>query len=137
MKFRTIILKDYFLKSILNPGAFGLIEPQEQSGLSTLTEVFENGLEISRDKQFLGRRTVISTEPLTYGPYVWETYGEVDLRRRCIGSALFQMFAKGVLGGGDMETVGIWSQNRPGERRDCSEKSNDYLIRFRCRMADY
>lgn len=34
---------------------------------------------------------------------------------RHVGSALFRMFAQGKLGGGDLETVGIWSQNRPGE----------------------
>lgn len=26
-----------------------------------------------------------------------------------------QLFAKGGLGGGELETVGLWSQNRPGK----------------------
>lgn len=86
--------------------------------LKTLTEIWANGLEISENKRFLGHRPVISTNPLKYGPYVWQTYAEVDLRMRRVGSALFHMFGKGELGGGDMETVGIWSQNRPGENYD-------------------
>jgi long-chain acyl-CoA synthetase len=94
-------------------GAFGLIDSQTPNGLSTLTDIFQSGLERSRNKPFLGRRSVVSSKPLTYGSYVWETYGEVDIRRRHVGSALFQMFGKGQLGGGEMETVGIWSQNRP------------------------
>jgi hypothetical protein len=36
------------------------------------------------------------------------------VRRRNLGSALLPMFQNGELGGGDMRTVGIWSQNRPG-----------------------
>jgi long-chain acyl-CoA synthetase len=64
---------------------------------------------------------VISTDPLKYGPYVWQTYGEVDVRRRHVGSALYHMFAKGELGGGDLDTVGIWSRNRPGETVDFVE----------------
>ena len=42
------------------------------------------------------------------------SYGEVDRRRRYIGSALSSMFRDGQVGGGEYDTVGIWSQNRPG-----------------------
>lgn len=83
-----------------------------------MTEIFDNGLALSREKNFLGRRSVLSTKPLKYGPYVWETYGQVDVRRRNIGSALTHLFAKGELGGGELETVGLWSQNRPGKHSE-------------------
>lgn len=66
---------------------------------------------------------MVSTNPLKFADhYVWLTYREVDVKRREIGSALHTWFQKGVLGGGEMETVGIWSPNRPGEirRRLCS-----------------
>jgi long-chain acyl-CoA synthetase len=84
--------------------------------LTTVTEIWANALELSRNQRFLGHRPVISTNPLKYGPYVWETYAEVDIRIRHVGSALYHLFGKGELGGGgDLETVGIWSPNRPGE----------------------
>jgi len=94
---------------------FGYIDDKTPNCVRTLTEVWDNGCEASRNKRFLGHRPIISTHPLKYGPYIWETYAEVDVRRRNIGSALYHMFEKGELGGGDLETVGIWSQNRPGE----------------------
>jgi long-chain acyl-CoA synthetase len=63
----------------------------------------------------LGHRPLVSTQPLKFSDhYVWETYAEVDVRRRNVGSALLPMFKNGELGGGDMRTVGVWSQNRPG-----------------------
>ena len=63
----------------------------------------------------LGHRPRISTSPLKFANYyVWQTYGEVDLRRRWIGSALVKLFSSGELGGGEFPTVGVWSQNRPG-----------------------
>jgi long-chain acyl-CoA synthetase len=46
---------------------------------------------------------------------MWETYRQVDEHRRNIGSALHKLFSEGKVGGGDLDTVGIWSQNRPGE----------------------
>ena len=99
---------------LIQSGAFGLITAEAPNALTTLTEVFDNGLGLSRDKRFLGHRSVLSTKPLKYGPYVWQTYAQVDIRRRNIGSALTQLFEKGELGGGELETVGLWSQNRPG-----------------------
>ena len=40
---------------------------------------------------------------------------QVDERRRNVGSAIHKLFNDGILGGGEMPTVGIWSHNRPGE----------------------
>ena len=83
--------------------------------LITVQDIFETGLTESRDKPFLGRRPVLSTNPLKFADhYVWETYREVDIRRRAVGSALHGMFASGMLQGEDYNTVGIWSPNRPG-----------------------
>jgi long-chain acyl-CoA synthetase len=84
--------------------------------LQTLPEAFEIGLKASRDEPMLGHRPLISTSPLTFAKqYVWETYGQVDARRRAVGSAVHKLFNDGVLGGGELNTVGLWSQNRPGE----------------------
>ncbi|KII88699.1 hypothetical protein PLICRDRAFT_41910 [Plicaturopsis crispa FD-325 SS-3] len=82
--------------------------------LTTLTQVFDSGLRQSRRGPCLGHRPLISKQPLKFAnEYVWQTYEEVDVRRRSIGSALWKLFADGVLGGGEMDTVGIWLQNRP------------------------
>jgi hypothetical protein len=78
--------------------------------------VFDTGLALSKDRNFLGYRPKLSANPVKYaGHYIWQTYAEVDVRRRAVGSALTSLFQQGVLGGGEMETVGLWSQNRPGE----------------------
>ncbi|RDB21311.1 Long chain acyl-CoA synthetase 7, peroxisomal [Hypsizygus marmoreus] len=95
-------------------GQWGLLDVNTPGALKTLNEIFETGLSGGKDRPFLGARPVISTNPLKFANhYVWETYGDVDLRRRNVGSALVSLFAKGELGGGDYETVGVWSANRP------------------------
>ncbi|KAH7929786.1 long-chain-fatty-acid-CoA ligase [Leucogyrophana mollusca] len=93
--------------------AFGLVSVETPNALKTLPEVFNNGYSMNPDARLLGHRPVLSTNPLKFGPYVWQTYREVDIRRRRIGSALHALFQSGELVGQDMETVGIWSQNRP------------------------
>jgi long-chain acyl-CoA synthetase len=83
--------------------------------LTDVSYIFNLGLTRSRDKQFLGHRPIISTNPLKFADhYVWETYAEVDVRRKAVGSALRNYFNSGYLKGGKYETVGIWSINRPG-----------------------
>lgn len=62
----------------------------------------------------LGHRPQVSAKPLKFADhYVWESWGSVDDRRRALGSALYSLFKKGELGGGELETVGTWAQNRP------------------------
>lgn len=96
-------------------GVFGLITLESQNVVRTLPDVFDLGLSLSKDLPFLGRRPVVSTNPLKFAnDFVWETYAQVDVRRRNVGSALETLFRRGVLGGGEHQTVGIWSQNRPG-----------------------
>ncbi|KAF8350833.1 long-chain-fatty-acid-CoA ligase [Amanita rubescens] len=93
---------------------FGLLTEETPNSLLTVDEIFLTGLKVGRDRAFLGHRQVISKNPLRFAAeYTWQTYGEVDERRRCIGSALHALFTRGEVGGGDYDTVGIWSQNRP------------------------
>ena len=97
--------------------------------LTTLPEVFNNGLALDPDARLLGHRQLLSKAPLKFGPYIWQTYREVDVRRRRIGSALHRMFSTGELKTTDLETVGIWSQNRPGERVSShNNRSSDEVI---------
>ncbi|KAG1749004.1 uncharacterized protein EDB91DRAFT_1111955 [Suillus paluster] len=114
---------DYNIQSIAVPGTkrpgqtahyrnayYGLVDV---NALPTLPDIFDNGYNINPDNRLLGHRPVVSTNPLKFGTYVWQTYRQVDGRRRRIGSALHSLFSHGELQGEDLETVGIWSQNRP------------------------
>ncbi|KAG8929631.1 hypothetical protein FRC02_005296 [Tulasnella sp. 418] len=81
-----------------------------------LPDLFESGLAQSRDLPFLGRRVVLQTKPsLVLGnEYVWETYAQVDVRRKMVGSALEYLYRNSKLGPKrEFEVVGIWSINRP------------------------
>jgi long-chain acyl-CoA synthetase len=83
--------------------------------LTDVSYIFNLGLQKSGDKPFLGRRPIVSQNPLQFADhYVWETYKEVDVRRKAVGSALRNLFTSGQLKAGKYETVGIWSINRPG-----------------------
>ncbi|KAH9997491.1 hypothetical protein BJV77DRAFT_1078521 [Russula vinacea] len=93
---------------------FGYVDLDTPGVLSTLPEVFDSGYTESKNNTFLGHRPVVSKNPLTYAHhYVWQTYAEVDERRRHIGSAIHTLFENGTVGGGEHPTVGLWSLNRP------------------------
>lgn len=95
---------------------FGYVDLETPGALNTLPEVFDSGLGGFENSTFLGHRPVISRNPLTYAHhYVWQTYAEVDERRRHIGSAIHTLFEDGKVGGGEHPTVGLWSSNRPGK----------------------
>lgn len=95
---------------------WGLIDENTPNSLITLDQIYAVGLNTGKDRNFLGHRPIISTDPLKFAPtYSWITYGEVDVRRRYIGSALHALFQKGELGGGEFQSVGIWAPNRPGK----------------------
>ncbi|KAJ7582619.1 long-chain-fatty-acid-CoA ligase [Mycena floridula] len=98
-----------------DPAYFPFLDENTPGALLTADQIFQEGLKIAGpDREFLGHRPIISTNPLKYANhYVWQTYGQVDLRRRHIGSALSYLFKSGQIGGGELETVGIWSPNRP------------------------
>ncbi|KAG8887967.1 hypothetical protein FRB98_008640 [Tulasnella sp. 332] len=80
-----------------------------------LPDLFDSGLAYGRDKNFLGHRQVISEHPLVLGKeYIWQSYGQIDKRRRNIGSAMEYKFKSGIYAqGGEFETIGIWSINQP------------------------
>ena len=83
----------------------------------TLPQLFDNGLQIAGSQApFLGHRPVESHEPLKFANhFVWQTWGEVDTRRRNVGSALQGLFNSGAaIGTNGLDTVGIWSANTPG-----------------------
>ena len=84
---------------------------------TNLVDVYEEGFRRSHNGPFLGHRPVLSKSPLVYANYhVWQSWPEVDARRRAVGSAVHKLFKTGELvAGSDLETVGIWSKNCPSE----------------------
>jgi long-chain acyl-CoA synthetase len=116
---------------------WGLIDRHTPNAFTTISEIFDCGMRIGKDAPFLGHRPLISKEPLKYAPYYeWQTWGQVDYRRRCVGSALSLLFKNGKLGGGELETVGIWSQNRPGPCFPLSLVPSSEYNGFGFRMAN-
>ncbi|KAI6019689.1 long-chain-fatty-acid-CoA ligase [Pisolithus orientalis] len=105
---------DHSKQSVTVPGTkqpgqtpfYGLLDPDSPNYPKTLQDIFNNGYSFNPDAKLLGHRPVISRSPLKFGPYS-------TVRRRRIGSALHRLFATGELKAADMETVGIWSRNRP------------------------
>ncbi|KAJ7684665.1 hypothetical protein DFH06DRAFT_1355192, partial [Mycena polygramma] len=94
-------------------GLWGFLDPTKYA-IQTLPDIFLSGLAKGKDRSFLGHRPIVSKQPLKFANHFeWQTYGQVDVRRRNIGSALVHLFKTGVLGGGELETAGIWSINRP------------------------
>ncbi|TFK29789.1 long-chain-fatty-acid-CoA ligase [Coprinopsis marcescibilis] len=95
-------------------GVWGLIDEHTPNTLTTLDQVWADGLKVGANREFLGWRPIISQNPLKFAPtYSWLTYSQVDVRRKYVGSALHTLFQKGELAGDVYPTVGIWSQNRP------------------------
>ncbi|KIY43630.1 acetyl-CoA synthetase-like protein [Fistulina hepatica ATCC 64428] len=94
---------------------WGLVNSKDPRVCSTLDLVFERALKHCRNSRCLGYRPRISKNPLLFADhYVWQTFAEVDARRKAIGSALLPMFLNGECGAGEaLKTVGLWSVNRP------------------------
>ncbi|KAI9064324.1 acetyl-CoA synthetase-like protein [Trametes sanguinea] len=94
--------------------AYPFVTLDTPNTFTNLIQIFDEGKRRAQGRLFLGHRPVVSTQPLKYADYYeWQTWPEVDARRRAIGSALHSLFQSGVLGGGDLPTVGIWSKNSP------------------------
>lgn len=102
--------------SELHTAIFGYIDLNTPGALTTLPEVFDSGYALSKDLTFLGHRPVATKNPLKYADhYIWQTYAQVDERRRDLGSAIHALFENGTVGGGELPTVGLWCPNRPGK----------------------
>lgn len=94
---------------------FGMIDHTYPNVFKDLLDIFETGLAINPDAELLGYRPQVSASPPKFADhYVWQTYAQVDVKRRAVGSALHAWFKDGSLGGHELDTVGIWSINRPG-----------------------
>ncbi|KAH9946225.1 acetyl-CoA synthetase-like protein [Epithele typhae] len=93
----------YPLSTIDSPGVY-----------TNLVEIYDEGFARAQGGRFLGHRPLLSASPPTFAKHhVWQSWPEVDARRRALGSALETLWRSGKLGGSDLPTVGIWSKNCP------------------------
>lgn len=100
----------------VHPGAFPFISLDSPEAIRTLQDVFESGLSRGPNEDCFGHRPIVSTSPLKFSDqFVWQSWATIDARRRAVGSGLLKLFEDGVIGGGDLRTVGIWSKNCPSE----------------------
>ena len=91
------------------------MRPQPGESALTILEIFLSGMATGADRPCLGWRPRISSNPLKFAnKYEWMSYAEVNERRLNLGSAIEALFRSGLVGGGELPTVGIWCQNRPG-----------------------
>ena len=91
---------------------------QDLESFQTTIEVFEYGLSVAgKDADCVGYRPKISDEPLKFADhFAWRSYGEVDTRRKNLGSAIQGLFNSGDAFATDgLETVALWSMNIPGD----------------------
>ena len=89
----------------------------ENQPLHTAVDLWLSGLTKNPDSPCLGFRALVSTNPVKFSEtYTWQTYREIDQRRRNLGSTIHEWFSSGRLikAEGGYECVGIWSPNRPG-----------------------
>ena len=92
-----------------------LVRPQSGESALTIHEIFLSGMATGEDRPCLGWRQRISSNPVKYASkYEWLSYADVNERRLNLGSAIEGLFRSGRAGGGELPTVGIWCQNRPG-----------------------
>ena len=79
--------------------------------VSTMHEMFEQTVKRVPNRKCLGHRPYDATTK-TFGPYVWETYAQVQKRRTNFGVGLRALHEQvGVVG--TQHGVGLWCQNRP------------------------
>ncbi|KIP09103.1 hypothetical protein PHLGIDRAFT_126556 [Phlebiopsis gigantea 11061_1 CR5-6] len=95
--------------------AFPFLTLSSPDTFVNLVEFFDSGKRrVPGNAPLLGRRPLLSANPLTYAShYEWISWETADIRRQYIGSGLHHLFASGVVGGGPMRSLGIYSGNCP------------------------
>lgn len=105
-----------------------LVRPQPGESALTLHELFLSGMAVGADRPCLGWRPQISTNPVKFAnKYEWLSYAQVNERRLNLGSAIEALFRSGRAGGGELPTVGVWCQNRPGASRLLLTHTHDHI----------
>lgn len=79
--------------------------------ISTIHEMFEASANRAPNSRCLGHRPYDAATK-TYGPYVWQTYGEIQQRKANFGAGLVGLL-ESVGVHGRQHGVGLWCQNRP------------------------
>lgn len=87
-----------------------LLESLDPS-VATAHDFFEQTANRVPGARCLGRREYDAVTK-TWGPYLWETYAQIQTRRRNFGIGMVQLHAQvGITG--KQHGVGLWCQNRP------------------------
>ncbi|KAJ3013260.1 hypothetical protein NUW54_g1642 [Trametes sanguinea] len=80
------------LKPYRDAAQFELVTLDTPGVFTNLLEVWDEGFRRSKGGPFLAHRPVLSKKPLKLANhYEWQTWTEVDARRRAIGSAVHRM----------------------------------------------
>ena len=79
--------------------------------VGTVHEMFESTAKRTPNAKCLGRRPYDAATK-SYGPYVWETYGDIQKRKANFGVGLVGLL-ESVGVHGRQHGVGLWCQNRP------------------------
>jgi long-chain acyl-CoA synthetase len=88
----------------------GLLETLDPN-VRTAHDVFESTAQRSPRSQCLGKRSYDAVKK-SWGPYEWEDYGTVQLRRAHLGVGIVELHKRiGVTD--DKYGIGLWCQNRP------------------------
>lgn len=88
-------------------GVLHTLDPE----IRTAHDIFEQTAKRIPNSKCLGKRVYDSSNK-TFGPYVWETYAQVQKRRADFGVGLVALHEQlGVKG--RQQAVGLWCQNRP------------------------
>ncbi|CEG68522.1 hypothetical protein RMATCC62417_04770 [Rhizopus microsporus] len=112
----------YEVPNTRKPGQSGIyrnakrpvVETTFSPKVTTIIDCFNYGLKISKDRPCIGIRSVKNVETGERGPYVWQTYRQINHRLTNFGSGLMNYLNHTM---GETRTrqipIGIWSINRP------------------------
>ncbi|KAI8991514.1 hypothetical protein BDF20DRAFT_845057 [Mycotypha africana] len=117
----TLEKQSYEVPNTRAPGQTGIyrnarrpvIEDSFSPKVKTMIDIFNHGLKISKDRPCIGTRSIKNRQTGERGPYVWQTYRQVNHRLTNFGSGLLNYLNHQL---GDTRTerlpIGIWSVNR-------------------------
>ncbi|RCH98973.1 hypothetical protein CU097_014361 [Rhizopus azygosporus] len=112
----------YEVPNTRKPGQSGIyrnakrpvVETTFSPKVTSIIDCFNYGLKISKDRPCIGVRSVKNVETGERGPYVWQTYRQINHRLTNFGSGLMNYLNHTM---GETRTrqipIGIWSINRP------------------------
>ncbi|KAI7899938.1 uncharacterized protein BX663DRAFT_477474 [Cokeromyces recurvatus] len=91
-----------------------VVEESFSPKVRSIIDIFNNGLKISKDRPCVGVRSIKNAQTGERGPYVWQTYRQVNHRLTNFGSGLLNYLNHNMNENRTQNIpIGIWSVNRP------------------------